>query len=294
MEPIFNIVHGDALAVLTTLPDNEFQTAVTSPPYWKLRDYEEAGQLGGEDTPEEFVDKLVAVFRELRRTLRKDGTLWLNLGDTYCGGGGYWPNAPTNINGSKQSKNRGSAIFKRPVPPGYKPKDLAGVPWQVAIALRKDGWYLRHDIIWEKANCMPENVRDRPTRNHEYIFLLSKSKKYYYDPDALLEPSVEGGLKNSRSVWRMSKANGYKGAHFALFPLALPERCILAATRPGDKVLDPFSGAGTTGLAALKHGRIYTGIELHKSYVDLSMDRLNAALPKFEKTALQQKQSGIG
>ena len=240
-----------------------------------MRNYEGGeNELGGEPTPEKFVEKLVLIFREVKRTLKSDGTLWFNLGDSYCGGGGYCPNAPSNLAGSKQSSAKGTATFKRPVPIGYKPKDLAGIPWMTATALRKDGWYLRQDIIWEKSNHMPERVSDRPTRNHEYIFLMSKSKKYLYRSNGFLVPSTEGKLKNCRSVWRMP-TSGYHGAHFAVFPLTLPERCVLLSTDEGHTVLDPFSGSATTGIAALKHGRRFVGVDLKMSYIDLCKSRLD-------------------
>jgi len=240
---------------------------------WQLRDYNAEGQLGCEATPEEFVQKLVNIFAAVRRVLTPDGIVWLNIGDTYCGGGGYCPNAPSNLAGSLQSHNRGVKAMKRPVPPGYKPKDLAGVPWMAALALRKDGWYLRDDVIWEKTNGSPENVTDRPTRTHEYVFLLSKSKRYYYNAEAVKEPSVDGGLRNRRSVWRIP-TTAYKGAHFATFPEKLVEVCLLSGSRPGDTVLDPFSGAATVGVVAMNHGRNYVGLEINEEYCNLSIERL--------------------
>jgi DNA modification methylase len=262
---------GDCLNVLNSLAENSAQVCVTSPPYWKLRDYNNSDQLGNESSPEEFVEKLVFVFDKVRRVLKQDGTLWLNLGDSYCGGGGYCPNAPSNLKGSIQAGSKGTAAFSRPVPKGYKSKDLAGIPWLTAISLRKNGWFLRQDIIWEKNVGMPENVTDRPTRNHEYIFLLSKSKKYLYNQ--LKMPAVEGGDKNIRSVWRMPSGRR-KGAHFAVFPDCLPERCILTGSNENDLVLDPFMGSGTTGAVAMRHNRQFVGIEINHDYAKAAWERL--------------------
>lgn len=272
------ILVGDCRELLKTLPDCSVQTCVTSPPYWGLRDYGHADQLGLEKTPQEYVANMVAVFREVRRVLRDDGTLWLNLGDSYLR------------------------------------KSLVGIPWMTAFALRDDGWYLRSDIIWAKPNPMPESVRDRPTKAHEYVFLMSKSERYRYDVDAVREPMAhpelarkqvaspnanragdyqaqsgrhDGGQhisgvgfrsnpdagRNRRSVWAVTP-KPFKGAHFATMPPGLVEPCILAGSAPGDVVLDPFSGAGTTGLVASQHGRDFIGIELNQEYAHMSERRI--------------------
>jgi site-specific DNA-methyltransferase (adenine-specific) len=273
----FKITQGKAEEVLATLPDKSIQACVTSPPYWQLRDYGVADQLGTEPTPELYVEKLAAIFDSVRRVLRDDGTLWLNLGDSFCGGGGYCPTAPSNQAGSKQSGSKGTKAAKRPIPPGYKAKDLVGLPWMVALELRKRGWYLRCDCVWEKTCCMPEKLSDRPTRNHEYIFLLSKSKRYYYDASAVLEEAVGGGLKNRRAIWHMPRG-AYRGAHFATFPEELPRICIAASTKEGDSVLDPFTGSGTTGKVAVELKRYFVGIELNPEYVQLATDRIQEFL----------------
>lgn len=276
------IYTGDALAVLRKMTAASVQTCVTSPPYWGLRDYGVKGQIGLEKTPGEYVEKLVTVFREVRRVLKDDGTLWLNLGDSYAGGGPHHGAKNTG----KSATNRGSitGIDRLPIA-GLKSKDLVGIPWRVAFALQSDGWYLRSDIIWAKPNPMPESVRDRPTKAHEYLFLLSKSPRYYYDADAIREPCVDGMRmpkkwnnpkgKNKRTVWTITP-KPYRGAHFATFPPQLIEPCILAGAPAGGVVLDPFSGAGTTAIVAEQHGRRAIGIELNPAYVELTAKR-NAA-----------------
>jgi len=295
------------------------QTCVTSPPYYGLRDYGETAQIGQEETPEAYVNQLVEVFRDVWRVLKDDGTLWLNLGDSYAGSGkGANPDGtphPSTLLG-KNGTNRGTVSgINRPQKAkdiGLKQKDLIGIPWMVAFALRADGWYLRSDIIWAKPNPMPESVRDRPTKSHEYIFLLSKSQKYYYDADAIREPYAEsskerikynvakhnidntGGSfgkgirgddargtklelnpngKNKRDVWNVG-TKSYSGAHFATFNPELIEPCVLAGSAKGDYVLDPFNGSGTTGQVALQHGRKYLGSELNMDYIQLSKQRL--------------------
>lgn len=227
MLKVNKIYQGDVLEILKTFPDESIHCCVTSPPYWGLRDYGVEGQIGLEKTPEEYVSKMVEVFREVKRVLRKDGTLWLNLGDSYAmkfGGG----------KGRKSGTTKAAVdeIEKPPreIPPGLKPKDLVGIPWMVAFALRADGWYLRQDIIWHKPNCMPESVKDRCTKAHEYIFLLSKNRKYYYDNEAIKE-DAKTGKRNKRSVWTVT-TKPFKGAHFAVFPEDLIEPCILAGTSP--------------------------------------------------------------
>jgi site-specific DNA-methyltransferase (cytosine-N4-specific) len=276
---MWNIIHGDSCSKLKELSGDSIQTCVTSPPYWQLRDYGNTNELGSESSPEEFVKSLVKVFDEVRRVLTKDGTLWLNLGDTYVGGGGYCPTAPSNLKGSKQSTNRGAKAKARPVPEGYKKKDLIGIPWMTALALRKSGWYLRADVIWDKPNGFPEKVTDRPTRTHEYVFLLSKSAKYFYDHKAIVEASADGGHRNCRAVWSIAKTN-FSGAHFAVFPEELVEKCLLATTREGDRVLDPFVGSGTTGVVSLRLKRDFTGIELNETYCQMARERIQAQSEK--------------
>ena len=301
------LYHGDVLEVLRQLKPGSVQTCVTSPPYWGLRDYGEPGQLGLEPTPGEYVARMVQVFREVRRVLRDDGTLWLNLGDSYAG-----PRGNTRGDGAGGGQARGVVMFGaamsiQATPDGLKPKDLVGIPWRVAFALQDDGWYLRADIIWAKPNPMPESVTDRPTKSHEYLFLLTKSPRYFYDAEAIREPlkstpeqylragksvrenhafgavagrplgdgsfaTVPDG-RNARSVWNIA-TRSYAGAHFATFPLELPERCIKAGSAPGAVVLDPFSGSGTTAWVARHHGRRAVAIELNEEYLALSADRL--------------------
>jgi DNA modification methylase len=308
---------GDCRQILRTLPEQSVHCCVTSPPYFGLRDYGMDEQIGLEPTPEQFVAELVAVFREVRRVLRDDGKLWLNLGDSYFsstkGTGGKNSstlNAKRDENGTVCGK---STITYNPVKlsPGelpIKPKDLIGIPWRVAFALQADGWYLRQDIIWHKPNPMPESVTDRCTKAHEYVFLLSKSARYYYDSEAVKEPAIstepagngfagrqggERGLpmsgghgtaerwqpgcaRNRRSVWTVA-TKPYKGAHFATFPPALVEPCILAGCPVGGTVLDPFSGSATTGQVALSNARNYIGCELNPEYHELAQQRLDGA-----------------
>lgn len=291
---------GDCLEVLKTLPDRHVNTCVTSPPYWGLRDYGVDGQLGLEKTPEEYVDRMVGVFREVRRVLRDDGTLWLNLGDSYAASN---PSGPQG-KGGQRSERRFTAKTSIKMGPGLKPKDLVGIPWRVAFALQADGWYLRQDIIWHKPNPMPESVTDRCTKAHEYIFLLSKCPKYYFDQDSIREPYTwpsgkikgtrgrqgysaargkdrdnSGGYpqnnsgKNKRSVWVVTP-KPFKDAHFATFPQDLIEPCILAGCPEGGTVLDPFLGAGTTAVVAQKHGRKWIGCELNPEYVAIAERRI--------------------
>jgi site-specific DNA-methyltransferase (adenine-specific) len=296
------IITGDCREVLASLPDRSVQCCITSPPYFGLRDYGHEGQIGLEPTPAEFVAKLVEVFREVRRVLREDGTLWLNLGDSYSSGG-------RKTRDPGQSKlhpaftGEGNATTNWRPDDGAKPKDLIGIPWRVAFALQADGWYLRQDIIWHKPNPMPESVTDRCTKAHEYIFLLSKSERYYFDGESVKEPAKVsskgirfGGSKygdssdpkhatksgnvskeyekaNKRSVWSVN-TKPFKGAHFATFPTELVLPCVLAGCPAGGTVLDPFNGAGTTGLVALSNGRNYVGVELNPEYVEITRQRL--------------------
>lgn len=273
---MFTVLEGDCREKLQSLPEESVQCCITSPPYWHLRDYGCDDQLGNAPTPEEYASSLSETFAAVWRVIKSDGVLFLNLGDTFCGGGGYCPNAPSNRKGSKQSSNRGAKIGPRPIPPGYKAKDLVGFPWLVAFQLRKAGWYLRADIIWEKTNAMPEKVSDRPTRSHEYVFLFSKSAKYQYNPDAIKEGTGDGNKRNCRSVWRIPKAQS-RTVHTAVFPEALVERCVLAGSREGDTVLDPFAGSGTTGVVALCLKRRFVGIEINPEYCRICTMRIKTA-----------------
>ena len=295
------ILCGDSIEMLRTLQDNLVDCCVTSPPYYGLRDYGVDGQIGLEENPYQYVERLVNVFREVRRVLKDDGTLWLNIGDSYCGTGNKGnykdPKYPNGRNGQSIAKNRKID--------GIKSKDLIGIPWMLAFALRDDGWYLRQDIIWHKPNPMPESVRDRCTKSHEYIFLLSKKPKYYFDYKAIQEDAVtgetkrdkhsegyqadypkgdrfskgehiygKGGKRNKRDVWKIA-TKPYKEAHFAVFPESLIEPCILAGSKLNGIVLDPFFGSGTTGVVAKKFNREYIGIELNKEYIDIAKNRLS-------------------
>ena len=276
------IINSDCIEGLKQIERNSVQTCITSPPYWQLRDYGQKDQLGTEKTPEEFVARMVQIFREVRDVLRDDGTIWINLGDTFCGGGGYCPTAPSNQAGSKQSTNRGVKAKPRPVPPGFKAKDLVGIPWMVAMALRAEGWYLRADIIWEKSNGMPEAVKDRPTRCHEYVFLLTKNPHYFYNAEAIKEETTEGANKrNKRSVWKINQ-KPYAGAHFAVFPVELVKSCMLAGSKEGDLVLDPFVGSGTTGAVANKLKRNFIGIDLNPDYCIMAEERIKKENPPCE------------
>lgn len=306
------IINRDCLLSLRDLPDESVNCCVTSPPYYALRDYGMDAQIGREDSPEEYIRRLVLVFREVRRVLTHDGTLWLNIADTYCGTGnkgGYLdPKNPKGRNGQSVSLARRASECKQ--------KDMIGIPWLLAFALRADGWYLRSDIIWCKANPMPESCKDRPSRCYEHVFLLTKSKEYYYDALAIAEPIAvgtaaryKGGrsasskyaeeipgqgkvqklnaaraagtitdadispFRNARDVWHINTVP-YKGGHFAAYPPKLAERCILAGCPRGAIVLDPFFGSGTTGLAAVKNDRRYIGIELNAEYCELAKERI--------------------
>jgi DNA modification methylase len=331
------IIQGDCRETLAVLEPESVQCVVTSPPYFGLRDYKVKGQIGREPTLQRFLEEMVQVFREVRRVLRKDGTLWLNMGDTY--------NSDTNaerkdspgsdVAGWNNRKETGCARIKIP---GLKPKDLAGIPWRLALALQADGWWLRRDIIWYKPNPMPEGVMDRPTTAHEYIFLLTKRARYYYDAEAIKEP-VTGGThaklskadaariqkrrgegagpgasnpelfgvtpkarpeefgsranssikratvlpvddRNKRSVWTVQTC-AYQDAHFATYPPDLIKPCILAGSRSGDTVLDPFFGAGTTGVVCLELARNCIGLELNPEYCKLAQERCNNVTPGF-------------
>ena len=288
------IIVGDVRTSLSSIPDGSVQTCITSPPYWGLRDYGNDGQLGLESTPDEYVASMVAVFAEVWRVLADDGTLWLNLGDSY---------SPAKLDSA-----------------GLKHKDLVGIPWRLAFALQADGWYLRQDIIWQKPNPMPESVRDRCTKSHEYLFLLTKSARYYFDNKAIKkEPSanlgttnirfggnkygdsddpkhatksgntyVDSGTRNKRSVWTIN-TKPFKGAHFAVMPEALVEPCVLAGSKVGDLVLDPFAGSGTVGVVALRNGRDFVGVELNPDYAQLADDRIFNDGPMMNTTEIKME-----
>jgi len=292
-----NILQGDVIEKLKEIETGTVQCVVTSPPYWGLRNYQVDGQLGLEETPEEYVEKMVEVFRQIKRVLKDDGTVWLNLGDSYSTGK-MTPHTGAARNGRDMSAMSGIIRTYN------KPKNLVGIPWRVAFALQADGWYLRQDIIWHKPNPMPESVTDRCTKSHEYIFLLTKSAKYFYDADAIRERTKESTLqrlnqninkqsgsytpskgngnmkavgdletgRNKRSVWKIN-TQPYKEAHFAVFPPELPELCIKAGSSEGDIVLDPFFGSGTTGWVAQRLGRKWIGIELNEEYIKIAEKR---------------------
>ena len=316
---------GDSLEILRTLPDGSAQCCVTSPPYWGLRDYGHDEQIGLEQTPEEYVSRLVAVFAEVRRVLADDGVLWLNLGDSYASNPASGARSSSAIfNGSPETTgDHQTPKRKYRRPDDLKPKDLVGIPWRVAFALQADGWYLRSDTIWHKPNPMPESVRDRPTKAHEYVFLMSKSARYLYDQDAIRERMAEssasryaykfGGAKsealaeankegvgrrtsvigtrsapdsrNARSVWTIP-TQPYPGAHFAVMPPALADRCIRAGSRVGDVVLDPFAGAGTTGMVARRLRRSFVGCELNPTFAEMARQRIDADAPLLNRMAL--------
>ena len=253
------LIEGDVHFALGRLPSESVQCVVTSPPYWGLRDYGISGQIGLEPTLAGFIQALTNVFAEVKRVLKRDGILWLNIGDGYTSGNRGW-RAP-------DKKNPNRAMNVRPDnPPGLKDKDLLGIPWRLALALQESGWFLRSDIVWHKPNVMPESVKDRPTRAHEYLFMLTKAEHYRYDHEAVKEPAEDGGTRNRRTVWHVNTSNS-GSSHIAAFPQALVEPCILASTKPGEFVLDPFFGSGTVGLVAQRLGRKFAGIELNPAYV---------------------------
>lgn len=299
------VLHADARAL--PLQDGCVQMVCTSPPYWGLRDYGTPGQIGLEPTPDAYVAALVAVFREVRRVLRADGTVWLNLGDSYATGAGGVGECPGGGKQGESWKMRGVMTPPNRLPlPGLKPKDLVGIPWRVAFALQADGWYLRADIIWSKPNPMPESVTDRPTKAHEYLFLLAKSERYFYDAAAIAEVSAHAGdqagicrgtkkratamgrtpsgnekpgsnwiqpeTRNRRTVWSIT-TEPYRGAHFATMPEALVTPCVLAGCPPGGLVLDPFFGSGTVGAVAERLGRRWVGCDLNPAYHALAQQR---------------------
>ena len=269
------ILFGDCRETLSQI-DEKVRMCVTSPPYYGLRNYgDESNQIGQEDTPEEYIQNLVDIFRSVRNCLSDDGTLWVNIGDSYYN---YRPGkgqalVKQTVSKSKQDlpdkcARRGNKLE------GLKEKDLIGIPWMLAFALRADGWYLRQDIIWHKSNPMPESVRDRCTKSHEYMFLLSKSQNYYFDVDVIKEPT-----RRKRSVWNVS-TKPYKGSHFAVFPPELITPCILASSEENDIILDPFIGSGTTAMVAKELGRYYIGCELHEDYGNLIQERMGVSVDK--------------
>jgi site-specific DNA-methyltransferase (cytosine-N4-specific) len=259
---------ADSRSKLASFEPQTFQTCVTSPPYWGLRDYDYENQIGAENSVEDYIADLVTLFRGVHRTLRDDGTLWLNIGDAYTSGGRTW-RAP-------DKKNPGRAMTYRPdTPEGLKPKDLIGLPWKLAFALQADGWYLRSDIIWNKPNCQPESVKDRPTRSHEYVFLFSKSEKYYFDSESIQENAIDSTRKNRRTVWNIN-TEGFKGSHFAVFPPKLVELCLAAGAREGSVVLDPFFGTGTVGAVSKSLGLSCVGVEMKKEFAEMAVQRITA------------------
>jgi DNA modification methylase len=263
------IVVGDALSVLKVLSPNIFRCCVTSPPYWGLRDYgiPLGNQIGAELSLNDYIKNLTEIFSEINRVLTPDGTLWLNIGDSYTSGNRTWRDA------DKKNPAR-KMVYRPPTPEGLKPKDLIGVPWRVALALQEAGWYLRSDIIWYKPNCQPESVKDRPTRSHEYVFLFSKSEKYFYNYEAIKETSnSHGNLRNRRSVWSIN-TEAFHGAHFATFPPKLVELCLLAGSEAGDIIIDPFFGSGTVGEVCSRLDRKFIGIEIKEEYADIAKKRL--------------------
>lgn len=258
------LVLGDALAVMSSVAAGCVQTVVTSPPYWSLRDYGIDGQIGLSETVYAYIDSLADIFDQAHRVLRDDGTLWINIGDSYTSGNRTW-RAP-------DKKNRARAMSLRPpTPEGLKDKDLIGVPWRLAFALQERGWYLRAEVIWRKPNAQPESVRDRPTRDHEQVFLFSKSERYKYDVGAVKGPND----RRLRTVWDIrTRPNRAASGHFATFPFELVERCVRITSERGDLVLDPFLGSGTTALAAGNLGRRFFGVELNPDYMDMSRSML--------------------
>lgn len=309
---INEIYNSECLSGLKSLPNNSIQCCVTSPPYYGLRDYGNKRQIGLEKTPEEYIQKLVDVFREVRRVLKNDGTLWVNIGDSYAGSMKGAAAYPDNAMNYKQGTNRGTlgkaTLVKQCT--GCKNKDLIGIPWMLAFALRADGWYLRQDIIWSKPSVMPESVKDRCTKSHEYIFLLSKSKRYYFDADAIAEPATTfntiirdrdttklnntpgrtkmKGLvrndyltRNKRSVWTVA-TQPLREAHFATYPEKLIVDCIKAGCPEDGVVLDPFMGSGTTAVVARKLNRNFIGFELNPDYVCLAENRIEKELGIFK------------
>lgn len=263
--------HGDALDVLRTLPDQSVNSCLTSPPYFGLRDYGEPGQYGLESSPAEYVETMRALFAEVRRVLADDGTLWLNLGDSYStpkrGSDNGWDKSRLS-NPARVQKMQFAAMREgREIEFDRPSKNLLGIPWRVVFALQDDGWILRNAIVWRKTNPMPESAQDRLSGTYEFLFMLSRSRRYWFDLDAIRD-GVDG--RNPGDVWDVP-TQPFPEAHFAVMPPVLAQRCILAGCKPGGTVLDPFSGSGTTGMAAQRHGRKYVGIDLNADYLDLSL-----------------------
>lgn len=266
------LVAGDAQKGLAALPDKHFQTCVTSPPYWSLRDYRIKGQIGLERSVDEYIGNLVKVFDGVHRVLKDDGVLWVNIGDSYTSGGRTWR--------ATDRKNPVRAMSVRPpTPKGLKPKDLIGVPWRLAFALQQAGWFLRADVVWNKPNCQPESVKDRPTRSHEFMFMFSKSLRYRYHHQAVRGPNG----RNLRTLWDIN-TRPYPEAHFATYPTELVEPCVDLSTTEGDWVLDPFLGSGTTGVVSVGRNRNFVGVELNPAYVRIAERRINKALSELGRT----------
>ena len=315
----YRLMCGNCVTLMQSLHENTVNCCITSPPYFGLRDYGHDAQIGLEATPEAYVAKLVEVFRAVRRVMRADGTLWLNLGDSYAAQRGGTPMPAETLAGgisgqgdidAKRGRESAYLPHRNAASLGLKHKDLIGIPWRVAFALQADGWYLRQDIIWHKPNPMPESVRDRCTKAHEYLFLFSKSANYFFDHNAIKEPAKSqsagirfGGKKygdsldpkhatksgnvsgeytvaNKRSVWSVP-TRGFRGAHFAVYPEALITPCVLAGSPHGGLVLDPFVGSGTTGVVSLKHGRSFIGCEINPEYRDLAESRIQSSMSLF-------------
>lgn len=279
----YDVIVGDCVKGMCLIEDNSVDTCVTSPPYFGLRDYGVAGQIGLETEVSDYVARLVDVFREVRRVLKPEGTAWVNLGDSYARAGGWSNNngldGVSRAEGTRAVSNTGGKRTSQKLPNGFKQKDLLGIPWRVALALQADGWYLRQDIIWSKPNPVPENVKDRCAKAHEYIFLLSKSARYRLDAEVFQEPAVSDSdtyaTRNKRSVWTVP-TRSFKGAHFAVFPPELIEPCVLAGCPEGGTVLDPFGGSGTTAGVALKNRRNAILCELNPAYADLIDERVDS------------------
>lgn len=301
---MINIRTGDCRDILKTLPNNYFNCCVTSPPYFGLRDYGVENQIGLESNIDDYINNLILVFSEIKRVLKDDGTLWLNLGDTYSGN-----NSRASNNGRAGYGNKREGVFNNAK--NIPPKNLIGIPWRVAFALQNDGWILRQDIIWNKPNPMPESVKDRCTKSHEYIFLLTKKQNYYFDNESIKEEAAYKGhmrdgsknryeqnnfggdnkkydLRNKRSVWSVNP-EPFSEAHFATYPTKLIEPCILAGCPLGGQIIDPFGGAGTTGLVADRLERNATLIELNEDYANISKKRLENDAPLFSEINLKEK-----
>lgn len=309
--PNATILLGDARTRLADIPAQSVQCVITSPPYWGLRDYGESDQIGLEQTPTDYVNEMVKVFDEVWRVLKDDGVLWLNLGDSYAGN-----NSRASSNGRAGYGTEREGVFTK-TGDGIKPKDLVGIPWRVAFALQDAGWYLRQDIIWHKPNPMPESVSDRCTKSHEYLFLLSKSPRYFFDNKAIAEEAVTTstghrfggnkydvdddffktkggtytytGIRNKRDVWTIP-TKPFKGAHFAVMPEALVEPCVLASTTEGDTILDPFTGSGTVAVVALNHQRNFIGTELNPEYASIAEQRITDENPMFNTVTINNQE----